>query len=632
MADEATCRYRSRVFIQPARLDTGRLCFGAAAHSRLEMKRAAAVFAAICSAAVVFACAIDIGPFFKPGEYPEDQSAFRRGQVGLITPDLNKADELIAFRYLSGLTLDDPDAIHVGREPSITNAEVSATGMQAWFKARQDVSGLPRAGYFSPYRSSRSSPYVFYLNCLDDAFVMAGRTLIDRRQRYASESEFKDWVRAQDEVFVNCSGKNPAYPLEPAPELPALARADRQYQIAAAHFYAEDLETAEKLFSAIAEDGNSPWHKIGAYMVARTLLREVSLLNNRTAVNPARQQLQKIAEDPSMGSLGDSARGLLLHLNAIDNAGETLQSLAKQLTLPDASASLNDTVRESRYVLLAASFRGALSNPDLPEPFDWVKTLEGGDEHHALDKWRQTHSLPWLTLALLYSSGKDGVASELIQEADRLQKTSPAFVTARYNAIRLRMERGERDEPRRELDELLLQETKQPPSVLNAWRAERIRLATSFDDFLRWAPRTPIRPSFGYPRLANSDRQVLGNDSTYVLNYRTPLSKLATAARSERLPEWTVTDVAMAAWTRAFMLGDRVVMRDMTPILTRAHADWAANLMPPSGSEFEAWKFHAALPIARNSEFQPLVPVAILEAHRTEFLVVRDIAIEHEPG
>ena len=86
------------------------------------MNRVAAISAGICSATLLLACAIDIGPFFKPGESPENETAFRSGQLGLITPALNRADELIAFRYLSGLALDDVDAMNAGLRPSVMNA------------------------------------------------------------------------------------------------------------------------------------------------------------------------------------------------------------------------------------------------------------------------------------------------------------------------------------------------------------------------------------------------------------------------------------------------------------------------------------------------------------------------------
>jgi hypothetical protein len=59
------------------------------------------------------------------------------------------------------------------------------------------------------------------------------------------------------------------------------------------------------------------------------------------------------------------------------------------------------------------------------------------------------------------------------------------------------------------------------------------------------------------------DSPVLAGDSTYVLNFRAPVSKLAEAAHSQHLPAWSAADVAIAAWTRAFILEDRAVLRDL---------------------------------------------------------------------
>src|SRR5205823_3461417 len=191
--------------------------------------------------------------------------------------------------------------------PSGTPADATTnnSGVQVWMKARERIASFssptfvltPRGTLVTSRTRQTASHYVFYRNCLDDAFETAARTLADREQRYTSEA-FKDWIHAQDQVFANCSNEKPVYPAELPPNVPELMRADRMYQIAAAHFYAEDFDTAKNLFSAIAQDPNSPWQKIGAYMVARTLLREASLENNKAAEIAARGQFQKIADDP----------------------------------------------------------------------------------------------------------------------------------------------------------------------------------------------------------------------------------------------------------------------------------------------------------------------------------------------
>jgi hypothetical protein len=494
------------------------------------MKRGALILVGLSAGVLLFGSGGDPGPSFQPGYSPEDETQFEAGKLGLITSDLGKTYELLAFRSLSGLTIDPTKMNVAGPRIAVLDDGSYNTPNETWLKARSTVlPAMPANTYLNPFKPTPSTANVDYKNCLDDAFLSAARTLADRRVRYQNESELRSWVEAQNQVFANCSEKTPAYPSEPEARLSALARADRRYQIAAAHFYAEDFDTAEELFRVIAADQSSPWQKTGEYMVGRTLLREVSLQNNLAAANAAREQFRKVAADPAAGRLRDSARGLIELLDGIEHPDQTLKSLAKQLMAPRPDATFKATLDDSYHVMLVDSFRYALSEPSVPEPFEWVRTLESADEVHAVERWRAQNSLPWLTLALIHASGKDATTAELIEKAKSVAANSPAFVTVSYNAIRLRMERGEKDEPRRQLDRLLGSKESQPASVLNAWRAERMRLATSFDDFLRWAPRTPID---------GDDWPLLDEDSIRVLNYATPLPMLVKAAHSSRLPPW----------------------------------------------------------------------------------------------
>jgi hypothetical protein len=572
------------------------------------MSRTKLTLAALVTTAILFACGSDPGPLFTPPEMPENQAAFNQGRIGLLTPNLRKEGELIAFRLLSGLEMNGKSI--GGRHPGVLADSVNTqvTEQQAWLEKRHTITDPAEPGYIDPdHRSQSGNDFVYYENCLGDAFETAARTLEDRRTRYPSASTLKGWVIAQDQVFENCASNKPAYPEPLQNDAPPLARADREYQIAAAHFYAQDLNEAEQRFRRIAIDDASPWQHIAVYMVGRTLTRQASLQNNAAALTAAREQFSKVSEDKSAGTLAESARRLIEHLNALEHADATLQSLSKQFLTPQASpAAVEDVLQQSAFVLRAASFQKELASPDVPETFDWVQTLENGNEEHALERWRSRKSLPWLIIALMYASGKDPAAGELIAEAERLADTSPGAVTATYNAIRLHLERGETEQVRGKLDKLLTRSNDQPDSLVNAWRAERMRLATSFDDLLRWAPRQPVDPS-GSPGVDASP--VLAYDAAYVLNYLTPLAKLNHAAHSDLLPFWSARDVALAGWTRAFMLNDLNTARELAPVVAKAHPDWAASLTPRTGPESDGWRFQAAMLIVLHHEFQPLVRV-----------------------
>jgi hypothetical protein len=571
-----------------------------------------ATVAALGAPALLLACAIDVGPFFTPPEIPENQLAFNGGKIGLLTPALTKENELIAFRLLSGLKMDQQSATG-GRKASIgaLPGNTPLSGQDAWIEERKTIQNPVGPLFISAYRTkSAGDQYVYYENCLSDAFETATRTLKDRRVSYGSAAAIENWVAAQDRVFENCSGDQKTYP-DPLPGTArSLLRADRDYQIAAAHFYAEDFAVAEQSFRTIANDPGTPWRNVASYMVARTLLREASLQNNTAALPKAREQLTKISNDRTATPLDEAARRLLEHLDAVVHPQTTMESLAARLSAPQSpTPSLEDAINQSAFVLRAGSFQAALSRPDLPEPFDWVQTLEKGDEAHALERWSSQNSLPWLTLALMYSSGKDSAVPELLAQADALPENSPAFGTVSYNAVRLRIERGDTGPARAKLDRLMARSGGQPDSLVNGWRAERMRLASSFDDFLRWAPRRPIEAQEYLGLNGKAASEILAEDSAYVLNYLAPLAKLNYAAHSRLLPAWSAADVALAGWTRAFMLNDMNTVRELAPIVARAHPDWQASLVPETGDQADRWKFQAALLIARHHQFQPTVRV-----------------------
>jgi hypothetical protein len=576
------------------------------------MRHTRATFAALGAPALLLACSIDVGPFFTPPQVPENQLAFNGGKIGLLTPALTKENELIAFRLLSGLKMD-PGSATGGRKAAVAAVPGSnpLAGQQAWIEERKTIQNPRGPIFINAYRAKSSGDqYVYYENCLDDAFETATRTLQDRRVSYGSAAAIENWVAAQDRVFENCGGNQPTYP-DPLPNTAAaLPRADRDYQIAAAHFYAEDFAAAEQRFRTIANGPGTPWRHIASLMVARTLLREASLQNNAGALPQARERLAKISNDRTAAPLDETARKLLEHLDAVEHPETTLESLSARLLAPRSpAASLEDAINQSAFVLRATSFQAALSKPELPEPFDWVQTLERRDGAHALERWSSQNSLPWLTLALMYSSGKDSVVPGLLAQADALPENSPAFGTASYNAVRLRIERGDAGPARARLDKLLARSGDQPDSLVNAWRAERMRLASSFDDFLRWAPRRPVEARENMGGNAKAASEILAEDSAYVLNYLTPLAKLNYAAHSKLLPAWSAADVALAGWTRAFMLNDMDTVRELALIVAKAHPDWQASLVPETGAQADRWKFQAALLIALHHQFQPTVRV-----------------------
>src|SRR5438477_3965421 len=105
---------------------------------------------------------------------------------------------------------------------------------------------------------------------------------------------------------------------------------------------------------------------------------------------------------------------------------------------------------------------------------------------HAIQKWQEEKSLPWLVAALTLTDSNDTAVPDLLAYADKVPVASPAYLTVRYQALRLRIARGQTDIARKELDERL-KEADLPLGVRNLFNEERQKIATGADDFLRHA-------------------------------------------------------------------------------------------------------------------------------------------------
>ena len=188
------------------------------------------------------------------------------------------------------------------------------------------------------------------LNCPDDAFSTALRTLSDRGDRSARPvPEVRDWLEAQIAVFKNCSSDQGVVLPEPAPAAAAaIIRADRAYQTAAAYFYGMRFDEAERRFRAIGEDRASPWRHYGRYLAARCLIRRATVTEqdqsqSASMLSNAEAELQAVIDDPEAASLHHSARGLLDHLAARLHPVDRLHAVSR-VVAESASPTEQDVI------------------------------------------------------------------------------------------------------------------------------------------------------------------------------------------------------------------------------------------------------------------------------------------------
>ena len=558
------------------------------------------------------------GPFLPSAAFtfwraPEDGAGrFARGQLGILQPGFPRFYLIIAYRYLTGVGLNAEERKALfGPEPPIQIPYSYRTDdpLQVWLKQRARIAGSAAPRDINAFKTISGNDYfLVYLNCTDDAFSTASKTLDDRIRQFGLQSPaVKEWVAAQDQVFANCSG-GPSIPAPLDSTATALMRADRAYQIAAANFYAGNSDAAERMFRSIANDHDSPWSRMAPYLVARSLVRQATLGvkgvgADRDKLAAAETQLQGILNDTAESATHPAARKLLDYVRVRLAPGAKMHELATALALKDSQATINQNSFDYRYLYDAferGDFGGAKALPREDDLTAWISAFQTADASAAASQWREKHTLPWLVAALSKANGTQPGVDELIAAGQKIGRDSPAYATAAFHSVRLLMESKQTTEARNQLDKLLATDTASlPESSLNLFRAERMKLAVSWDEFLRYSVRIPAGTFSGFQQYGNADiegedaslpegvkprQPAFDVDAAQIVNEQTPLDLLLDAAQRDVLPKPMRREVATSVWVRSILFGDETTAKAITPLFQ----DLAPELKRPLQAYAEA--------------------------------------------
>jgi tetratricopeptide (TPR) repeat protein len=615
------------------------------------------------------------GPDFSLPTYtnfgePDDPAAFAQGKLGLLESGYWHTYLFEAYRNLSGkpFTKEELAALNVnaGSSPAATPAEQipEQNWLDTWQAKRAEALGeKPKqpSGQWDAVGIIRTSmhddQYLQYYNCLSGAFEYAVHTLEGRTAQYGAQSEVvKEWIAAQDQVFANCSA-GPGYPMPtkaaviPAPAQPAdptIVRADRAYQIAAALFYAGDLDAAQRAFEDIARDANSPHQKLAPYLRARTLVRKAALATKVSEydakyLGEAEAQLRAVLADPTEAEFHPAAQRLMGFLSIRLHRQDRFRELESELSTASSVKSVSQDLADYLWLLdhpvltktvtitPAADGKPAQTGVTVDQSSrlqggdmtDWILTFhQTGKEafEHSLQKWHETKSLPWLVSAVAHAGPEDAALNELLAAASRVAPDSPAYVTVTFHRLRLMAQTGLLDAARRGTDAFLAQHSEALPiSARNEFRALRMKLATNLAELMQFAPRVSTEATTisaadatksafapGSPEWAATQPH-FDADASVVLTEKLPLRLLAGAAKSEVLPRTLRADVAIAAWTRAIELKNESVAREITPVLSELVPELKNDLEEYSAARGDGREFAPILVLLRNPGFRPFV-------------------------
>lgn len=536
------------------------------------------------------------GPFIPDALFtlklqPERPDAeFAQGKLGVVSPTYMRFYLVIAYRYFSGVGLNDaernalfPSKPAAGRPPAMPD--------QLWLAARKTVPGVKPIPFLDVNRPSfDANNYDYFQNCNDDAFRVAADTLTARMKQYGASSPLvSDWIAAQDTVFSNCSGTQPAIP---PPASDQKLRADRTYQIAAARFYAGQYDAARADFQQIAADSASPWHEIAPYLEARCTLRKGDLAK-------ASAELRAIADDSSQGRWRAAAARLLQYVNVRLDPNGRIRELAQTLVKPNIQDHIAEDLDDYRLLLDKVD-----KPPREDELTDWIKSYQEGDRDHVFEMWHKHQSLPWLVAALEETKPGDVGAAELLKSAAVIKPDSPGYITISWHAVRLMPD----DEARAKADEVL--KLDMTAGARNLFLGRRMGLARSFEEFLKYAPRTVVGSEADVEEADPKDQKLLGEDSASVLNHL-PLDLLREAASSALLPENVRQQLENMIWTRSVVLQPTPSFDDIYKLLKTPGLHFDVDY----GFGRYTEDIHAIDPFRANWWCSPLTPNADAGAH-----------------
>jgi hypothetical protein len=542
---------------------------------------------------------------------------FAAGNLGVLAPGYARSYLVVAYRYLTGAALDQQEQKAV---VSLWDDRLKGfyendpeNWAKTWLDARAKIPGASKLDEIEAYRTDNSKDYFLqYANCPPDAFRTAAATLKRLIERFgATSTEVKDWVQAQDQVFTNCSGA-PTIPEPAAANAPPAVQAERNYQIAAANFYAGKHDQAQKLFTEIAANTASPWRQVAPYLVARALVRRATLIAkadevDRTVMAEAEAQLKKVLSDSSLASIHPAARRMVNLVRFRLSPEERLRELAQTIIKKGAGSGLKQDVWD--YTMLLDKYVDdeeeertfeklpAVGRED--DVTDWVLTFQVTDRaalNHSLARYEKTSSLAWLVAAISKIAATHPKAPSLVEAAARIRPSSPAYPSAAFHSLRLLIESDKREEARKQLDALVgAGSAALPPSARNQFLSLRMSLARNLDEFLKYAQRVPSGVTYDIDgrelpetfddasedkllKEVASGRILFDQDAADVLNKKMPLTVLKQAATSNTLPSHLRRELVLAVWARAALTDDEQAAREIAPVVQNSYPELKDDL------------------------------------------------------
>lgn len=639
-----------------------------------------------CSLSSSFQPSLACGPFYDEAVFSatvHPDLPFRlyaEGNLALVEPTFARSYLVVAYRYLNNKPLSSAEREQILNFWRFRLGDASSSdsdnAVDLWLTSRNKALGIKpsdSSNRLYPYRSAGTNDdYNPYLNCNDDAFKQAVKTLQEKVAKYgAGSAAVKDWLAAQDSVFCHCSapqydyktksqGKEPPLPSAAAADANEEVKKERAYQIASANFYAKNFDEAAKQFGAIALDSASPYQKISAYLVARCLIRKATVSTNKgidqVALLAAHNKLLELQADPAMVSMKEGIEGLLNFVGLRLDPAVTLLQLSKKIASGDSSLYqamdgyiyiLDSAFKEdseepsTTHSVDDAKLAAAMHGDDMT---DWIWTFSNSDKslEHALSRYKEKKNDAWLLCVGSKLTGKEPYAGEILEALAKIDKSSPAYVTANSQRARILAAQGNNDQAVAAIDSAL--SATKAPSAMNALSLQKLMLSKSLEQMITLSYRSPAlivgdaesqTLSSEWQKLDQNQSQKKTDGKTYptlavmlrpegaiAINQRLPLSLFLQAAQSKQVPTVLRKDIAQAAFCRSVLLHDQAGATKASALLKQYLPALATLLSRFDSAAADSKEFSAAYLMLKNPGSRPYVTGGV--ARTTEFGKIDD--------
>ncbi|WP_163991120.1 hypothetical protein [Pyxidicoccus caerfyrddinensis] len=586
------------------------------------------------------ACATDDGsPIQVHRTHPDRPfTSFAAGRLGVLREKYRHMYLAYAYRSMMGVPTTADEQRHLVDMWSRKQGDVSLTGedeLKRWLAARTEVApSLPA----SAPQAVVEADYSQYARIQGDAFLKAADTARSLAREWKEHPALvEEWVRNQVAVFGSCGAVQELEPkldegLKPAEK--ARRKAEHDYQQAAAAFYCGAYDNAAEAFQGISQSADSPYQALGAYLVARSRVRQALFGRKETSflgqpptdpefvarLTEADKVLEKVLAAPKWAQVHGPARRLQSLVRIRLRPESWGCELLSRVLQPGTGSSLGAELGDLDLVGWRAERCTGLPAP-AAELSEWLTATRGITEpgqsevdvrlqayDTAVARWKKTAHVPWLVTALLKAWPDSAGLATLLADAAKVPVASPAGVTLAYRSAHLLREQGDVKGAQARLATVPLELTRDQVSADNLLREERFATARSWEELFRNSTRrlAGIQSMESYSDAVDAPPDArpvsFGEEVLPILEPRLTARRMAELAASDALSPALRRWAGWTAFARATVVGDDETMRATAKSLAAKEPAAKAELLAidgkptPEERRFEAQVLLMGLP------------------------------------